>query len=64
MSQNNKKQEYKDDDSEAETGYQGVSKINAVGKQKLVDNQPLNPGPGLILPAGYNPRHREPIYWY
>ncbi|XP_042437901.1 CCAAT/enhancer-binding protein zeta-like [Zingiber officinale] len=63
VSQNNKKrQEYEDDDSEAETSLKGVSKINAVGKQQSVDNQPLNPGPGLILPAGYNPRHREPIY--
>ncbi|KAG6480353.1 hypothetical protein ZIOFF_063853 [Zingiber officinale] len=63
VSQNNKKrQEYEDDDSEAETSLKDVSKINAVGKQQSVDNQPLNPGPGLILPAGYNPRHREPIY--
>lgn len=57
MSQHDKNSQY-----EGETGLEDSVKINTIRNHSLGGDQALHTG--FTLPAGYNPRHREPSYWY
>ncbi|CAD5194896.1 unnamed protein product [Musa acuminata subsp. malaccensis] len=50
----------KDQVSEGETGLEDRLKINTIRNHSLGGDQALHTG--STLPAGYNPRHREPSY--
>ncbi|URE26125.1 CBF/Mak21 family [Musa troglodytarum] len=53
--------EYEEDQvSEGETGLEDSLKINTIRNHSLGGDQALHTG--STLPAGYNPRHREPSY--
>lgn len=57
VSQHDKNSQY-----EGETGLEDSVKINTIRNHSLGGDQALHTG--STLPAGYNPRHREPSYWY